>query len=69
MSKTLIDLDDAALAEAMAELGTKTKVDTVNRALRDVAERRAERRRRALETFDEISRNLEEFDRGEAWRR
>jgi len=53
----------------MAELGTKTKVDTVNRALRDVAERRAERRRRALETFDEISRNLEEFDRGEAWRR
>lgn len=34
---TPIDLDEAALAAAMAELGTKTKKDTVNEALRIVA--------------------------------
>lgn len=33
MSKTLIDLDDALLAQAAELLGTKTKKDTVNRAL------------------------------------
>lgn len=33
MSKTLIDLDDALLAQAAALLGTETKKDTVNRAL------------------------------------
>lgn len=40
MTRTLIDIDDAALAEAALELGTKTKVETVNRALADVAARR-----------------------------
>ncbi|HEV2089164.1 MAG TPA: type II toxin-antitoxin system VapB family antitoxin [Cryptosporangiaceae bacterium] len=40
MSKTQIDLDDEALAAAAAELGTHTKRDTVNAALRFVAERR-----------------------------
>lgn len=33
MSKTLIDLDDELLAQAAELLGTKTKKDTVNRAL------------------------------------
>lgn len=33
MSKTLIDLDDDLLAQAAELLGTKTKKDTVNRAL------------------------------------
>lgn len=47
MSVTPIDLDDEALARAMAELGTTTKKDTVNLALREVAERRS--RLRAFE--------------------
>ncbi|MYW03732.1 type II toxin-antitoxin system VapB family antitoxin [Streptomyces sp. SID3343] len=46
MSNTVIDIDDEALAEAMALLGTKTKKDTVNTALREVAQRR--RRRQAM---------------------
>ncbi|MGQ0467166.1 MAG: type II toxin-antitoxin system VapB family antitoxin [Sporichthyaceae bacterium] len=37
MARTVIDIDDDALAEAMRELGTTTKVETVNRALRLVA--------------------------------
>ena len=38
--KTMIDLDDEALALAAKELGTTTKKDTVNAALRFVADRR-----------------------------
>lgn len=39
MTKVLIDIDDEALQEASALLGTKTKKDTVNRALRETAQR------------------------------
>jgi Arc/MetJ family transcription regulator len=39
MTATQIDLDDEALAAAMRELGTTTKKDTVNAALREVANR------------------------------
>jgi len=39
MTKVLIDIDDDALTEASALLGTTTKKDTVNRALRETAER------------------------------
>jgi Arc/MetJ family transcription regulator len=38
--KTMVDLDHEALALAAAELGTTTKKDTVNAALRFVAQRR-----------------------------
>ena len=38
--KTMIDLDDEALALAAKELGTATKKDTVNAALRFIADRR-----------------------------
>ncbi len=38
--KTMIDVDDEALALAATELGTKTKQDTVNAALNFVADRR-----------------------------
>jgi Arc/MetJ family transcription regulator len=38
--RTVIDLDDEALADAAAELGTTTKVATVNEALRLAAARR-----------------------------
>jgi Arc/MetJ family transcription regulator len=39
MTRTLVDIDDDALAAAAAELGTATKVETVNRALAEVAAR------------------------------
>jgi Arc/MetJ family transcription regulator len=38
--KTVIDVDDRALALAAKELGTVTKKDTVNAALEFVAQRR-----------------------------
>ena len=38
--KTVIDLDQQALEKAAAELGTKTKKETVNAALAFVANRR-----------------------------
>lgn len=37
MAKTLIDIDEVALAAAAAALGTATKRDTVNTALARVA--------------------------------
>jgi len=41
MSRTLIDLDDEALAEAARHLGTATKKDTVNAGLREIVDRRS----------------------------
>lgn len=41
MAKTLIDVDEELLAAAAVELGTGTKKDTVNEALKFVAGRRA----------------------------
>ncbi|MEU0811094.1 type II toxin-antitoxin system VapB family antitoxin [Streptomyces sp. NPDC005970] len=40
MSRTVIDLDDEALAEAARHLGTTTKKETVNAALREINDRR-----------------------------
>jgi len=42
--RTIVDVDDALLEAARAELGTATKKDTVNEALRYVAERKARAR-------------------------
>lgn len=39
MSRTVIDLDDDALEAAAKELGTTTKHDTINTALREVTAR------------------------------
>jgi len=44
MSRTVIDLDDELLADVAKALGTGTKRETVNTALREVLENR----RRAL---------------------
>ncbi|MEU9920786.1 type II toxin-antitoxin system VapB family antitoxin [Streptomyces griseoluteus] len=44
MSRTVIDLDDDLLADVAKALGTGTKKETVNTALREVLENR----RRAL---------------------
>lgn len=67
MTRTLIDVDDENLAKAAAVLGTKTKVETVNRALADIAGR--ERRLKALVKIDELATDLgdPEVMRG-AWR-
>lgn len=39
MSRTVIDLDDDALAETAQHLGTTTKKDTVNAALSEINDR------------------------------
>ncbi|WP_283133683.1 type II toxin-antitoxin system VapB family antitoxin [Rhizohabitans arisaemae] len=64
MAKTQIDLDDEALALAAEELGTTSKVATVNAALREIAYRRAGKKFMAL--LDEIDIDLTEdaYERG-----
>ncbi|MFG2298877.1 type II toxin-antitoxin system VapB family antitoxin [Streptomyces sp. NPDC048603] len=57
MTRTVIDLDDEALAEAARHLGTTTKKDTVNAALREIADRR--RRAAAVERMREMVANGE----------
>ncbi|WP_330330560.1 type II toxin-antitoxin system VapB family antitoxin [Streptomyces sp. NBC_00536] len=49
MSNLYVEVDDDALADAAAILGTKSKKDTVNAALHEVA-----RRRRRLEALEEL---------------
>lgn len=56
MAKTLIDIDESVLAAAAAELGTTTKKDTVNEALRLVA-RRQQRARRILDEAAGLDEN------------
>lgn len=55
MAKTLLDVDEELLAEASTALGTTTKKDTVNEALRQAVEVSRERRRRALESLRRIA--------------
>jgi Arc/MetJ family transcription regulator len=52
MTKVLIDIDDGALREASQLLGTKTKKETVNTALRETAQRL--RRAQALGRLAEL---------------
>ena len=53
MARTMIDIDDEALAEAAKVYGTTSKKDTVNRALRDAVDR--ERRLEALLESQEMA--------------
>jgi Arc/MetJ family transcription regulator len=55
MAKTLLDLDEDLLAEATTALGTATKKDTVNEALRKVVEDSRARRARALRNLQRIA--------------
>ncbi|WP_406258059.1 type II toxin-antitoxin system VapB family antitoxin [Streptomyces nigra] len=52
MSRTVIDLDDDALEAAAKELGTSTKTDTINTALREIVARN--RRLRALDELQDL---------------
>ena len=67
MTRTLVDINEEALAAAAMELGTTTKVDTVNRALAEIAAR--PRRLAALERLRTTADDLgdAEIMRG-AWR-
>jgi Arc/MetJ family transcription regulator len=53
MSRTVIDLDDELIADVARALGTRTKKDTVNTALREVLENR--RRAVALTRLREVA--------------
>ncbi len=53
MTKTPIEIDDEALETAAEVLGTKTKKDTVNAALREVGQRLV--RLRALARLGEMA--------------
>ncbi|GHJ44523.1 hypothetical protein Cs7R123_18650 [Catellatospora sp. TT07R-123] len=55
MAKTLVDVDEDLLAEATAALGTSTKKDTVNSALRLAVEASRERREQALAELQAIA--------------
>jgi Arc/MetJ family transcription regulator len=72
MPKTVIDIDDEALAKAAELLGTATKKDTVNAALRDVVARHA-RVGAVAEFLDDLDAGmyaglLDPEVMGEAWR-
>lgn len=64
MSKHLIDLDETALHQARAELGTRTIKDTVNEALRQATAHRESRVAAMLDTLSHARLD----DRADAWR-
>ncbi|MET8544976.1 type II toxin-antitoxin system VapB family antitoxin [Kitasatospora sp. NPDC004799] len=72
MAKTMIDINEEALALAAEVLGTKTKKDTVNAALEEIGARR--RRELALQELTRLAEDgafdklLEPGFEEEAWR-
>jgi Arc/MetJ family transcription regulator len=64
VAKHLVDIDEAALAAAQAELGTVSMKDTVNEALRRATVRRSARVQKALDRLGQ--RRIP--PREEAWR-
>lgn len=64
MTKRLVDIDDEVLSAARMELGTDTIKDTVDQALRRVADSRRPAVRKALDALAKVS--LE--PRENAWR-
>ena len=71
MSRTVIDLDDELVAAVAQALGTSTKKDTVNSALREVLEnrRRALALTRLRAAADEGAFELEMFEDKRNYRR
>lgn len=65
--RTVIDIDEVALRLATEELGTTSKVATVNAALRRVAEQRASRK--LMVDYLQLGLDLDEVTMREAWRR
>ena len=63
MSKHLVDIDEAALGAAKAELGTDTIKETANAALRRAGRDREDRVEQSLAMLAKAHLD----DRGEAW--
>jgi Arc/MetJ family transcription regulator len=59
MSRTVIDVDDAALSRAQRALRTATKRDTVNTALELAGAVDADRRAQLLESFRDLLDRLD----------
>jgi len=68
MAKTLLDLDENALALVMAHYGTAVKKDAVNRALREIAERRIQETDDLEDWVVEVGKRLDATDWSAAWR-
>lgn len=62
MSRTLVDIDDDKLAFAQQQLGTKTKRETINRALAIASAISADDRARALRWLQENADAFLDFD-------
>jgi Arc/MetJ family transcription regulator len=65
MSRTVVDVDDAALARAQRAMQTSTKRDTINSALELAAAVQSNRRTQLLEEFRDLLDRLD-VDRIEA---
>lgn len=64
--RTVIDIDEVALKLATEELGTTSKVATVNTALRRIAEQRASRL--LMDDYLRLGLDLDEATTRAAWR-
>jgi len=62
MSRTVVDLDEASLALAQRQLGTKTKRDTINQALAIAAGTNGEDRARGLVWLQENAADYLDFE-------
>lgn len=62
MARTIVDLDEATLAFAQRQLGTKTKRDTINQALAIAAGTSAEDRARGLAWLQDNADLFLDFD-------
>lgn len=65
--RTVVDIDEEALRLATEELGTTSKVATVNAALRKIAEQRTSRL--LIEDYLRLDLDLDEATMRRAWRR
>jgi Arc/MetJ family transcription regulator len=68
VSKTLVDIDDDALTLAMAHYGTTVKREAINRALREIAERRLRETGDLEDWIVSVGGRLAETDWWPAWR-
>jgi len=68
IARTVIDIDDGALAAAAEELGTTTKVETVNAALREIVSRRLRMAFIEQAAAGSFAHLAEPDKRDEAWR-
>ncbi|GAA2378763.1 hypothetical protein Cme02nite_18640 [Catellatospora methionotrophica] len=62
MARTVIDVDDSMLAFAQQQLGTKTKRETINRALAIAAGTSADDRVRGLAWLRDNADQILDFD-------